>query len=636
MAIPNSNTETNKRKLKVFWLLTALVIAGSTCPFYALVYAPGIDGSLPWVFNFFAGGHFSLGQHTLFPHGPLDFLLYPLCQGRNLFVAVTVHVFFATLFVLCCFQLSAFKPSKHPWLTPVLAFVFLCFADLQLQLIALTVCLLWLFVRTSVVHFLVAATLVAVLNLFIKTYGGVICLLLLVGAVFIKSVQQREAKPALVLLTGLLIFLSSGWLLLYGNFQHFFAYLFGQFQLSADNSEAVQFDRPVNWFLLLPALMALAAFFVACWQNKERRFFFILLLPLFAAWKHAMARNEEVHMTGFLAFLGMLAILIAVLHELRLALLPALAAAIYFFAIPFNDDRTMGMRVGNLVRFANAYNYVFKADSIGKLHQAHSDYYCRNLHLPDSTKQLLGTNTVDIYPWNYAIAATNHLNWQPRPVINSYACYTSWLDAQNAQHWDSEKAPQFVLWELTDFDERGLKLESIDSRYVLNDEPNALLRFFANYNPVYKTGNLMLYKKRDKAISFRRKEGQIQTATFDTWLDVPETKPNQIVRVKFTTAKTVLGKLKSAFYKGELFYVHYLLNNSEEIAHRIVPKNAADGVWLNPLVLRPGEGPAPRIKRIRFSCNNRLFQQKEFSYSFELLDVLPDSTEQAGGLLFAD
>src|SRR5258706_16260510 len=73
-------------------LSLSLLIACISCPAYQMIYAPGIDGSLFWVFNHIANGHFVLGKNILLPHGPLAFLLYPLAIGNNYFVAVAVHI----------------------------------------------------------------------------------------------------------------------------------------------------------------------------------------------------------------------------------------------------------------------------------------------------------------------------------------------------------------------------------------------------------------------------------------------------------------------------------------------------------------------------------------------------------------
>src|SRR5262249_18342587 len=99
-----------------------------------------------------------------------------------------------------------------------------------------------------------------------------------------------------------------------------------------------------------------------------------------------------------------------------------------------------------LFKAYNLYHYIPDYDKIVSEKKLESENYIEHLQLPDSILRLIGKSTVDVYPWNYAIVARNHLNWQPRPVLDSYASYTSWLDGLNSKHFENaETAPRFVI-----------------------------------------------------------------------------------------------------------------------------------------------------------------------------------------------
>ena len=103
--------------------------------------------------------------------------------------------------------------------------------------------------------------------------------------------------------------------------------------------------------------------------------------------------------------------------------------------------------------------------------------------LPENLVNEIGDSLVDVYPWDYSIIPANQLKWTPRPVIHSYASYTSWLDKKNADHFSSKASPAFIVWDLnkTTSDFNGGSAESIDNRYLFNDEPNTMVSMISNY-----------------------------------------------------------------------------------------------------------------------------------------------------------
>lgn len=74
---------------------------------------------------------------------------------------------------------------------------------------------------------------------------------------------------------------------------------------------------------------------------------------------------------------------------------------------------------------------------------------------------MLANHTVDVFPWDVALAYAYGLDWDPRPVFQSYSAYTASLDALNAAHFNSNSSPDYVIF----------AAESIDGRYPLFDEP---------------------------------------------------------------------------------------------------------------------------------------------------------------------
>ncbi len=119
-----------------------------------------------------------------------------------------------------------------------------------------------------------------------------------------------------------------------------------------------------------------------------------------------------------------------------------------------------------------------------------------NNQLPQPIIDKIGNQTVDVYPWNIHLLLENKLNYLPRPVIQSYTAYTPYLEELNFNHYNSAKAPKFVLYDYagTDyryplFDETKmnlvlLKRYKIADSFIHNGRHILLLEKNGNSNPV--------------------------------------------------------------------------------------------------------------------------------------------------------
>ena len=124
-------------------------------------------------------------------------------------------------------------------------------------------------------------------------------------------------------------------------------------------------------------------------------------------------------------------------------------------------------------------------------------------------------------------------------------------------------------------------MEGIDNRYLLNDEPAMIINFFSNYALRYNSEGYLLYEKRAQRLPFVTNAiSGAQTIMNDVWYTIPACESNCIMRGRLKVRKSFTGLLKSFFYKGEGFFMHYQMEDDSIITHRIVPKNAAEGLWL--------------------------------------------------------
>ena len=85
--------------------------------------------------------------------------------------------------------------------------------------------------------------------------------------------------------------------------------------------------------------------------------------------------------------------------------------------------------------------------------------------LPEAARALIGSRSVDVYPWETSYAAANAFDWSRRPSPASFATYTPELDRLDAAFFEGPSRPSFILWHT----DTGVR--SIDRRHLFWDEP---------------------------------------------------------------------------------------------------------------------------------------------------------------------
>ena len=79
-----------------------------------------------------------------------------------------------------------------------------------------------------------------------------------------------------------------------------------------------------------------------------------------------------------------------------------------------------------------------------------------------------------------------------------------------------------------------------------------------------------------------------------------------------------LGGFMNFVYKGNSCYIYYKLKNGKIFKHRIVPKNAAEGIWVNPYMNNPTNNiEEEKVSEILFMNSNDAFAKDEISVKWE-------------------
>jgi hypothetical protein len=217
----------------------------------------------------------------------------------------------------------------------------------------------------------------------------------------------------------------------------------------------------------------------------------------------------------------------------------------------------------------------------------------------------------DIFPWDISLLYAYDLNWQPRPVIQSYTNYTPALDKLTARHFLSEKAPDKLIY----------TPKTIDGRYALFDEPETFRTVLLNYSSVACNDTYLILEKNKQINSLKMDEICTVTAKTGEIIDIPFCE-DAYVFMEVDWDFNFLGKLANFFFKTTYANVELHLTNGSKLEYRFVHKPALNGLFVSKHVSNTNElmqvfnkDFTPDITGIRI-LGRKLFYKKNIKVKF--------------------
>lgn len=628
LKIPSLKTkiESAFSTLKTLFLpaLLGIAIAIFTFPSISLTYSIGIDAPMMWISSFFFDTQWVVAKDVIFPHGPLAFLVYP--TSSNIEYTIWAEALLKIILTIQIVRLIDEK-NAYKWLLSFFAAyaIVLLSNFIFLVIFSILLCYCNYFNTTQKKDKYIAFVLTG-FAFYIKSYVGIISCIISGSFLLYYLVNTKKYRSFFIDATFLLTFILGLWVGMYGTPSGFFRYCFGLFNLAQDNSSAAAYYPTNNWEYLVPFLVFTFAYPFIYKTPKSLFFAAITTLSLFAAWKHGMAREDVYHIRGTFSY-ALITFLIFYLfnQKQQLSFLIFGGAALSLFYLNMQNAYAYQNRAYVLFDgISNFTEYFQDLEAIKERSRKASEQNIKSNRLPEKVVQAIGNSTVDVYPWDYTIIPANGFNFQPRPILQSYAAYTSWLDLQDAVHFESSKAPEYLIWDLnkiTDGFDHGT-MSSLDYRHLLNDEPQTMLSLMKRYELWYKDANYLVYKQR--AFPLKTASSIIKTNT-TTWSEWTTTPPNVagLLRAKLSFNKSVLQGLKSFFYKDEQFFVYLKFADQSIQKYRIVPKNAVDGLWINPFVIDPRHPYKQKeVVAIAFDASNKKILTNQLEITWEAIDFV--------------
>lgn len=221
--------------------------------------------------------------------------------------------------------------------------------------------------------------------------------------------------------------------------------------------------------------------------------------------------------------------------------------------------------------------------------------------LPQPLLDKIGDATVDIVPHQVTYLFFNRLNYNPRPVIQSYQANSDWLMQKNGEKYLSDTAPKYVLYKLESFREQN-------PFWVETDLTKALLQ-------KYQLTDTTLIEK-DTFFVFQHqtlKKDLTQTSTKEIAFKLEEdiTLPETDMPLVFSADinYSLKGKLARLFFQPPYLYCQVTYENGNQENFRVIDKILKGGVFISPKVTTQSDAASfflkggkdnLKVRKIRF------------------------------------
>ena len=243
------------------------------------------------------------------------------------------------------------------------------------------------------------------------------------------------------------------------------------------------------------------------------------------------------------------------------------------------------------------------------------------LSLPETIKNIIKDRPIDIVPFELSLAPANNLNWQPRPIFQSYLAYTMGLDNINYLSL-SENPRDYIIYRFID----------IDERHPFFSEPKTFFYLFCNYQPTNKTQGTIKTKNRDSFILLERQNHSrcSPKSSSAASVSIPwnysysfQAKEGVLTLAKVKMEYSLLGKIYKTLFRIPPIMVEVIYEDGLKKNYRMIPENSGNGIVISNLPRNEqeaedffhGDLPAP-VRSLTFSTSNQLMFKPQIELSF--------------------
>ncbi len=409
--------------------------------------------------------------------------------------------------------------------------------------------------------------------------GGLAIIVLTENGLTFQDIKARIFPLLRLLLIYFVTLVAVGYFL---GVTNIFAYVSSSIEVATGFGGAMGINDP-NLVLATQYIVVMFVLLIAWLIVKagHRHVYYLFMLPaLFIVFKYAVTR-QDAHVLVILQVVVFLAVVVYFLQPkikpyngIVLALI--ISAGAMAMWTNYTDFRLFNMlltapytnaKTGQAVEF-------FKVGSQTAAWKTISPQQLEPAMLPASMREKIGSEAVDIFPWETVIVEANNLQWRHRPSPFSFETYTEKLDTMN-QHFIETEGPKYVIWHR--YGEQGVL--GVDGRHLLWDGPKTVQSLLRHYNFVEADDNFILLERKTTPDVVEQKT--FGTATGGGWIGIPET--GGLVCVKVANNDTLKQDLYSLMLRERPFFLEATYGDGSTRSFRFVKSTSEGGLLINEL-----------------------------------------------------
>lgn len=584
-----------------------------------LFNSPGtsLDGSWQLALHMAYQRGFIFGRDFIFTYGPLGIIQTRLPVGgvQNVILAADLFIYGNIIGL----GIWAFKNFRSSFLWIIITFVSfimsvaIYFMEPAIVLYILSLVYTCLYLERGSLYLLILASLCSIFVFYVKLNLGLCAFVIVIAGVIWRFVLGEKYSRTFshVFISSSLLLISI--LLIPVDFP---LYLRASIEIASGYNEAMGISVPDFEWLINPALIIWGLFilfglvnFKNVFQRSNFPFLYgASLLSIFLLFKQSFVRADE-HVYAIFEYAPILA-LVVLLFSFRKKSSWSLLIGVMSVSIFVSWDRLWPdqplRKIDEIKKYFSSIGgeeYVSKYKGDVPLAS----------QLPSEFVSAIKDSSVDSIPWDIASLFYNNLNYLPRPVIQSYSAYTSYLDGFSAEKYLSKSGPEFVIF----FN------GCIDGRYCWFDETKVKTSLMSNYEVKDFKGGKILFQRAKSQKKFRIETIKKGEGKVGEPVEVPVSEDPLLWTPNLKT--TLSGTLQKIFFKPDAFRVRLKLEDGTTKRYGGILPILKGGVFVDHYVENTDEAKEylsgkrdvlKQISSITIGSPSKKPLNSTFSYSF--------------------
>lgn len=534
----------------------------------------------------FADGR-AFGSEVVFTYGPLGWSMGNMYWGGQWGALVAWH----TIMALVMATLLTWQAFRLPPLQRILFLLFFFFLGMRhediLQQAAITLAGWELIRRADASWTRSSVLLLALLALLsLVKFTNLVLAVAFVGLTAARPWLHRDWRAGAMAPAWFAGLLVTGWLFCGQNLLDLPAYLRNSWEISSGYQDAMGWSCPsVQLYhgLALAALL-LVTLVVHALADRERLRGALLALSaavyLFLNWKHGFIRADGHQLVFYFAAMTLV---VCPPHlpgtELRWPWPRRfLLLAIALLAVRGAELATPGLAPSMLASARGRLSHVIEVTTQPRALRARYDWTLDSLRakvpLPLARSVVAG-RTLDVLGYEQDVAILNGFNYTPRPVIQGYSAYTPRLAQMNRAFFESDRAPEFILF----------KLQTVDDRLPTMDDSLALDLLPQYYRYLFTERGFTLWQRKASLSEPPATPTSVRTVATRLGEPVDLTDlSDRTVWVRIDYQLNLLGHLRRFLFKPPMMRLKVTDTSGVTSSFRLPGPIAATGFSLSPLV----------------------------------------------------